>query len=254
MWKKCENQMKMLSFVGVLLALVLSGCVAVGGASQAPAPSEFQREVWTAMQDEIGKLSAERDFYCRVFNGWPVWNAWHWANWPHMERLGAVKPGSDPVEEVRLGDEIFDSLRRIRLEDAVSFGSISNRMVRTAGLAWIGKDGSSVAGLFIISMKDVYFVLTHMSLHTEPSIWLFRHDAPYYIWSNPAFVQMWQLKNTEEWVAFRDRLHEQVENRLRPWWGKPKFINEFFLDNYVTAFRLDIAPERIRSRNGDWRH
>ena len=80
-------------------------------------------------------------------------------------RFGVVKPGMDSSDDVRLGEEIMDSLRKCTLGDAVSFESISNRIVNTAGLAWIGKDGSSLAGMAAITSDEVYFVYTVMGLH-----------------------------------------------------------------------------------------
>ncbi|MBO7619668.1 MAG: hypothetical protein J6T06_04100, partial [Victivallales bacterium] len=116
--------------------------------------------VLETIKDQIGKLAEDRDFYCRV----PVLPRRELGADDFYTRFGVVKPGVDPSDDVRLGEEIMDSLRKCTLGDAVSFESISNRIVNTVGLAWIGKDGSSLAGMAAITSDEVFFVYTVMGL------------------------------------------------------------------------------------------
>ena len=202
--------------------------------------------VFETIKDQIGKLAEDRDFYCRV----PVLPRRELGSDDFYTRFGVVKPGVDSSDDVRLGEEIMDSLRKCTLGDAVSFESISNRTVNTAGLAWIGKDGSSLAGMAAITTDEVYFVYTVMGLVTEKTVMhetydkQFRSRPPYYAWRDSGLAQ-------HIWLADEKRLRvcmKRIYSKLEKMYPDSRSLQESFLfAKSITAFRMDIAPEKFQA-------
>ena len=202
--------------------------------------------VLETIKDQIGKLAEDRDFYCRV----PVLPRRELGADDFYTRFGVVKPGVDSSDDVRLGEEIMDSLRKCTLGDAVSFESISNRTVNTAGLAWIGKDGSSLAGMAAITSDEVYFVYTVMGLVTEKTVMhetydkQFRSRPPYYAWRDSGLAQ-------HIWLADEKRLRvcmKRIYSKLEKMYPDSRSLQESFsFAKSITAFRMDIAPEKFQA-------
>ena len=198
------------------------------------------------IKDQIGKLAEDRDFYCRV----PVLPRRELGADDFYTRFGVVKPGVDPSDDVRLGEEIMVSLRKCTMGDAVSFESISNRIVNTAGLAWIGKDGSSLAGIAAITSDEVYFVYTVMGLVTEKTVShetydkQFRSRPPYCAWRDSGLAQ-------HIWLADEKRLRvcmKRIYSKLEKMYPDSRSLQESFLfAKSITAFRMDIAPEKFQA-------
>ena len=202
--------------------------------------------VFETIKDQIGKLAEDRDFYCRV----PVLPRRELGADDFYTRFGVVKPGVDSSDDVCFGEEIMDSLRKCTLGDAVSFESISNRTVNTAGLAWIGKDGSSLAGMAAITSDEVYFVYTVMGLVTEKTVMhetydkQFRSRPPYYAWRDSGLAQ-------HIWLADEKRLrvcNKRIYSKLEKMYPDSRSLQKSFLfAKSITAFRMDIAPEKFQA-------
>ena len=202
--------------------------------------------VFETIKDQIGKLAEDRDFYCRV----PVLPRRELGSDDFYTRFGVVKPGVDSSDDVRLGEEIMDSLRKCTLGDAVSFESISNRTVNTAGLAWIGKDGSSLAGMAAITTDEVYFVYTVMGLVTEKTVMhetydkQFRSRPPYYAWRDSGLAQHIWLADEKRLRVCRKRIYSKLE-KMYP--DSRSLQESFLFAKSITAFRMDIAPEKFQA-------
>ena len=202
--------------------------------------------VFETIKDQIGKLAEDRDFYCRV----PVLPRRELGSDDFYTRFGVVKPGGDSSDDVRLGEEIMDSLRKCTLGDAVSFESISNRTVNTAGLAWIGKDGSSLAGMAAITTDEVYFVYTVMGLVTEKTVMhetydkQFRSRPPYYAWRDSGLAQHIWLADEKRLRVCRKRIYSKLE-KMYP--DSRSLQESFLFAKSITAFRMDIAPEKFQA-------
>ena len=202
--------------------------------------------VFETIKDQIGKLAEDRDFYCRV----PVLPRRELGTDDFYTRFGVVKPGMDSSDDVRLGEEIMDSLRKCTLGDAASFESISNRIVNTAGLAWIGKDGSSLAGMAAITSDEVYFVYTVMGLVTEKTVMhetydkQFRSKPPYYAWRDSGLAQHIWLTDEKRLRVCRKRIYSKLE-KMYP--DSRSLRESFLFAKSITAFRIDIAPEKFQA-------
>ena len=221
------------------------GCVRISEPIENDLAS-LREMVLETIKDQIGKLAEDRDFYCRV----PVLPRRELGSDGFYTRFGVVKPGVDSSDDVRLGEEIMDSLRKCTLGDAVSFESISNRIVNTAGLAWIGKDGSSLTGMAAITTDEVYFVYTVMGLVTEKTVMhetydkQFRSRPPYYAWRDSGLAQ-------HIWLADKKRLRvcmKRIYSKLEKMYPDSRSLQESFsFAKSITAFRMDIAPEKFQA-------
>ena len=195
---------------------------------------------------QIGKLAEDRDFYCRV----PVLPRRELGADDFYTRFGVVKPGLDSSDDVRIGEEIMDSLRKCTLGEAVSFESISNRIVNTVGLAWIGKDGASLAGVAAITSDEVYFVYTVMGLVTEKTVShetydkQFRSRPPYYAWRDSGLAQHIWLADEKRLRVCRKRIYSKLE-KMYP--DSRSLQKSFLFAKSITAFRIDIAPEKFKA-------
>ena len=195
--------------------------------------------VFKTIKDQIGKLAKDCDFYCRV----PVPPRRELGTDDFYTRFGVVKPGVDPSDDRRLGKEILDSLRKCTLGDAVSFEKISNRIVNTFGLAWFGKDGSSLAGMVAITPDGVYFIFTVMQLVAEKDVQyhkMFRSKPPYYAWRDSELAQHIWLTDKKELRMCMKR----IDSKLEKMYPDNRSLQELFsFEKTITAFR--IAPIRI---------
>ena len=202
--------------------------------------------VLETIKDQIGKLAEDRDFYCRV----PVLPRRELGADDFYTRFGVVKPGVDSSDDVRLGEEIMDSLRKCTLGDAVSFESISNRIVNTVGLAWIGKDGSSLAGMAAITSDEVFFVYTVMGLVTEKTVMHETYDKqfwsrpPYYAWRDSGLAQHIWLADEKRLRVCRKRIYSKLE-KMYP--DSRSLQESFLFAKSITEFRMDIAPEKFQA-------
>ena len=205
--------------------------------------------VFETMQDRIGKLAENRSFYCRKG---------HWPWMGHMldekelclSRFDVVKTDEDPPDDGLFGNELIDLLRKCTTGDAVSFESISNRIVNTVGLTWIGKDGSSLAGMAAITSDEVYFVYTVMGLVTEKTVMhetydkQFRSKPPYYARRDSGLAQHIWLTDEKRLRVCRKRIYSKLE-KMYP--DSRSLQKSFLFAKSITAFRMDIAPEKFQT-------
>ena len=235
----------------VVAAIVCSGCVCT---KEKPIEQEIvaaREMVFEAMRDRIKTLDEDRAFYFRK-------ERWPWMSCPsdlqclrrdiYWIRFKEVKPDDDSPDDRRFGNELIDLLRKCKMDDAVSFGSISNRIVSTVGLAWFGKDGSSLAGIAAITDDDVYFIYTQMYPEESPH-WgdVVVGEPPYYMWRNPYLIQYMGFYPMSSGDRRKfDRMDSRISRRFRKmypddqWWA-------FLFENFTTAFRMDISPEKFNS-------
>ena len=199
--------------------------------------------VFKTIKDQIGKLTKDCTFYCRV----PVSPRRELGADDFYTRFGVVKPGVDSSDDGRFGEEIIDSLRKCTLGDAVPFESISNRIVNTVGLAWFGKEESSLAGLAAITPDGVYFIFTVMQLVAEKDVQyhkMFRSKPPYYAWRDSELAQhIWLTDKKELRVCMK-----RIDSKLEKMYPDNQSLQELFrCEKAITAFRMDIAPEKFQS-------
>ena len=233
--------------VGV--AIVCSGCVCTKEKPTERDLAALREKVFETMQDRIGKLAENRSFYCRKGH-WPWMGHMLDEKEPCLSRFDVVKTDEDPPDDGLFGNELIDLLRKCTTGDAVSFESISNRIVNTVGLTWIGKDGSSLAGIAAITSDEVYFVYTVMGLVTEKTVMhetydkQFRSKPPYYAWRDSELAQ-------HIWLTDEKRLRvcmKRIYSKLEKMYPDSRSLQESFLfAKSITAFRMDIAPEKFQA-------
>ena len=165
MWNKNDSGVMPVIFAAMLTIMQLVGCVGIVDESVEHEIAAAREMVFDAMRDRIGALGEDRAFYCRK-ERWPWMSRSSDLQYECRDidwiRFREVKPDDDPPDDGRFANELIDLLRKCKIDDAVSFGSISNRIVTTVGLAWFGKDGASLAGVAAITDDDVYFIYTPM--------------------------------------------------------------------------------------------
>ena len=247
--------MKPFARIVLALSLALAPMAFLGGCENWQRSVESRKEtvrdglaalremVFETMQDRIGKLAENRAFYCRKGN-WP-WKA-HSLDRKEicLDRFDVVKTDEDPPDDGVFGNELIDLLRKCTTGDAVFFESIKSRIVDTVGLVWIGKDGSSLAGIAAITSDDVYFIYTEMDLFEgqgQPFAVLdVLKEPPYYLWRHPCWalriglveqktLRMCEKRSDSESSKVYDELSElslRVANLM--------------------AFRMNISPERFQ--------
>ena len=249
--------------------MLLAGCASMDEESLENDISSFRGRVLETIQGKIEKLPTNRDFYCGVLEGWPIWcrdsrNADHETLYHGLvadgvySRFGAVKRGvdssgshdalkADCIEKCKsghLGEEILASLRKCRIGDAVSVGSIRNKMVRTSCLAWFGNDESSMAGVAIITVDEVYFIYTRMEFVEKAYLVVdIFAELPYYLWQNPMLGQCRLIGEDEE--GEQCALGEIREKMIKMY--PDGSVRSILFDDVIAAFRLDISPERFKT-------
>ena len=201
--------------------------------------------VFETIGDRIGKLGGDCAFYCRVLDDSPAWANKDVGYYP---RLGEVKPDEDVTDDGLLGEEIIGSLRRCTMDDAVSLGSIRNRAIRTAGLAWFGKDGPLFAGVAVVTSDGVYFIFTIMEQVTDKDVTVrryFQAAPPYYAWRDPDIGQnRWGLMDRKRGRSCWKSIYSKLE-KMYP--GDASSQKVFLSENSITAFRMDISPEKFQT-------
>jgi len=237
-------------FVVLMLMGFCSGCVSI---EDNPIENDFvaMRELTLeTMHDRVKEFSEDDAFYCRIVDGWPYISS------PRELRVSrnyvkftVVKHGVDAPENGRLGEAVLKAVRKCTLSDAVPLGAISSRMECTAGLAWIANDGSSFAGIAVITSEGVYFIYTIMERFSGPGMYYEcvyeeLRKPPFYLWMNPVLGQHWGAKNRKKMdVSVNDmfvksaQMYSNSDSNAR--W-------QFCFENRVTAFRIDIAPEKFQ--------
>ena len=254
MRNKNNSGVMTLAFVVMLTTMQFVGCI---GIEYEPIEQEIvaaREMVFEAMRDRIKTLDEDRAFYFRK-------ERWPWMSRPsdlqcvrrdiNWIRFKEVKPEDDSPDDRRFGNELIDLLRKCKIDDAVSFGSISNRIVSTVGLAWFGKDGSSLAGIAAITDDDVYFIYTQMypEEYSTPSLVMWGYEVlrepPYYMWRNPYWIQYMGFYPMSSGDRRKfDGMDSRISRRFSKmypddqWW-------DFLFENFTTAFRMDIPPERF---------
>ena len=249
MWNKNDSGVMPVIFAAMLTIMQLVGCVGIVDESVEHEIAAAREMVFDAMRDRIGALGEDRAFYCRK-------ERWSWMSRSSdlqyecrdidWIRFREVKPDDDPPDDGRFGNELIDLLRKCKIDDAVSFGSISNRIVTTVGLAWFGKDGASLAGVAAITDDDVYFIYTQMYPEPAPPWGCVVHgEPPYYMWRNPYLIQYVGLypMSSEDRRKF-DKMHSRVSQRIRKIYPGDQLYH-FLFENFTTAFRMDISPEKF---------
>jgi len=239
---------KIVALVSILLLpTVRSSAGIVSGEGSIESEITAVREmVLEALRGKIRSLAKERLFYCRNEH-WPwrlsSWEACRASDWV---RFGVVKTDEDPPDDALFGAELVDLLRKCTIDDAVPFGAISNRIVRTVGLAWIGNDGSSLGGVVAITPRDVYFIYTNMELFKGPEAYYGVYDVfedpPYYLWKNP-------YRTHRVWLTGRNEFREcwkRIDSKTSRMYHDPQSRSDFLFAKVVTAFRLDISPEEFQ--------
>lgn len=237
-------------FVVLMLVGLCSGCVSI---EDNPIENDFvaMRELtFETMHDRVKYFSEDDAFYCRIVEGWPyISGPEELRASRNYVKLTVVKHGVDAPENGRLGEEMLKAVRKCTLSDAVSLGAISSRMECTAGLAWIAKDGSSFAGIVVIASEGVYFIYTIMERFAGPGmyyegIYEELRKPPFYLWMNPALGQHWGAKNRKKMDVCVDNMFVKSEQMCFDFDSNARY--EFCFENRVTAFRIDIAPEKFQ--------
>ena len=246
MWNKNDSGVMPVIFAAMLVIMQFAGCVSIGGEPIEHEIAAAREMVFEAMQNRIEKLDEDRAFYFRK-------EEWPWMSRPSdlcseidWIRFREVKLEDDPPDDERFGNELIDLLRKCKIDDAVSFGSISNRIVTTVGLAWFGKDGSSLAGVAAITDDDVYFIYTQMYPEEAPPLGcVVLGEPPYYMWRNPYLIQYVGLypMSSEDRRKF-DKMHSRVSQRISKIYPGDQLYH-FLFENFITAFRMDIPSERF---------
>ena len=250
MWNKNDSGVMPVIFAAMLTIMQLVGCVGIVDESVEHEIAAAREMVFDAMRDRIGARGEDRAFYCRK-------DRWSWMSRSSdlqyecrdidWIRFREVKPDDDPPDDGRFGNELIDLLRKCKIDDAVSFGSISNRIVTTVGLAWFGKDGSSLAGVAAITDDDVYFIYTQMYPEPAPPWNCVVHgEPPYYMWRNPYLIQYegFYPMSSEDRRKF-DKMHSRVSQRISKIYPGDQLYH-FLFENFTTAFRMDISPEKFK--------
>lgn len=251
MWHYNKSGMKTFALVALLTEALCLGCVGVSNDSVDYELAGLRAMLLDDIRCQLGMLAHDRAFCCRVLDDWPIYShsvtQRELVNCIEFPRFGVVKqngwlePNVNASYDVRLGDEIISALLKCTYEDAVSFGAISNKMDHTAGLVWFGGDGSSFAGMAVITPNDVYFIPTTMSEITkaeEGCIYdIYWAEPPYYMWRNP----FWSLR-----LSKQTKLRECINMIL-----SKKTIStsraDFCLENLITAFRIGVDPEKFNT-------
>jgi hypothetical protein len=251
MRNKNNSEVMALPFAAMLVIMQFAGCVSIGGEPIEHEIAAAREMVFEAMQNRIEKLDEDRAFYFRK-------EKWPWMSRPSdlrclsreidWIRFREVKPEDDPPDDERFGNELIDLLRKCKIDDAVSFGSISNRIVSTVGLAWFGKGGSSLAGIAAITDDNVYFIYTLMYEEECCCEFGVLRNPPYYMWRNPYLIQYVGLypKSSEDHRKF-DRMHSRVSQRISKIYPGDQLYH-FLFENFTTAFRMDVSPEKFNRR------
>ena len=224
-------------------AIVCSGCVCTKEKPTERDLAALREMVFETMQDRIGKLAENRSFYCRKG---------HWPWMGHMldekelclSRFDVVKTDEDPPDDGRFGNELIDLLRKCTMGDAVSFESIQSRIVDTVGLAWSGKDGSSLAGIAAITSDNVYFIYTEMIRFEGPGqpfgVFEVLKEPPYNMWRHPCWALYFGLVEQKRLRTCEKRIDSES--------GKVyDELSELSLRvANLMAFRMNISPERFQ--------
>ena len=251
MRNKNNSELMALPFAAMLVIMQFAGCVSIGGKPIEHEIAAAREMVFEAMQNRIEKLDEDRAFYFRK-------EKWPWMSRPSdlrclcreidWIRFREVKPEEDPPDDERFGNELIDLLRKCKIDDAVSFGSISNRIVSTVGLAWFGKGGSSLAGIAAITDDNVYFIYTLMYEEECGCEFGVLRDPPYYMWRNPFNIQYVGLypMSSDDRKKF-DRMRSRVSHELRKTYSDDQRW-KFIFENFTTAFRMDVSPEKFNRR------
>ena len=242
MWHNSKSGVMMLTFAAVLPILQFAGCAGIGNELADIDILAIRRMTFEALHDRIGNLDKERTFFCRKewwrlrATSWDAGDLYHGLR--YCSKYKQVKIDEDPPDDERFGDELIELLRKCTLDDAVSFGAISNRIANTAGLVWFGEDGASLAGIAAITDKEVYFIYTEMGLFEGPGQPFFPfdilEDPPYHLWQNPYFTLRRWMYDGGRLEAFKQRI------------GSDFCFSNFCFGDVVAAFRMDISPEEFK--------
>ena len=242
--------MKTTTIVVLLSMMLCSGCIGINGKLMGREFAALREMVFETMREQLRRLADNRSFCCRVLVGGPVYSQRELAYNVAYPRPGVVmpngkiRPDEDSSYDRLLGETILDSLRKSTIDDAVPFASIRSGMVHTACIAWFGKDGSSLAGIVVITPDDVYFIFTEMyyvTLVEEGCLYeIFWAEPPYYMWRSPYWVPI--LREQGQISACYHRIIKEV---CRAYPDDPDLQDDLCFDNSVIAFRMDIAPENI---------
>lgn len=197
--------------------------------------------VYETMQDRIERLGHSYSFYAYSPHRWTVYSRSDldaYFSDPLFCLAGAVEPRIDVCDDKDLGDEILQDLRVRKPEDAIPFISFYNTKMRMLSLAWISEECDSFAGVVLYSSEGVFFIYTHTYLNACGDNYYRTKHPPYYMWDNPWLVQFYGLGHPRqsEFISFY-----QAE------WSDTSSLNGFWcaIENYLTAFKLDISPERL---------
>lgn len=241
---------RMIVFRCVTLLLVQCfGCVGVRDDLETAEFAALRGKTIETIRGRIGSLGKDRTFCCRVVDGWPVPDPKGLVSSIDYPCLGVVSPDGAMVHadvslshDSAFGEKLLGSILRCTTNDLAYVGALRKRKVRTAGLFWLCQDGSSFAGIAVITDEGVYFIYTNMHFVTNVEDGymydIFWASPPYYILRNPYWAVLLEMQGY--CVGIRSRARKAYPEFQDRW-----AYADYCFDNLVTAFRIDIAPDEF---------
>lgn len=234
-----------MGFCAILILSYCSGCVGFLSGTFQEDCIKLKKKVHGIIVSRARNFVADYTFYVGNNRGWPS----GFVESIDYPLLGALKPSGDALPghvkqfDGKLGGRILESLRECKVDDAVYLGTLRNRDSRMAGLAWLGGDGSILAGLAIITSGKVYYVYTDLYhvLDDDASVYdIFWENPPYYLWRNP----YWALRLTKDDRELNECI-KGIRKSMDSVHTDRYSLSCFCYDNTVLAFRINISPKEF---------
>ena len=249
-----KNKMKTFALVVLLVDMVCVGCVNIHGEQTCHDIVMLRGLILDNIHCQLEGFPNNYAFCCKVIEGWPIYShsetQCELVNSIEFPKLGVVNIHGVVVRDVHatydvlLGDEIISALSRSTIDDAVSLGIISNRMIRTAGLAWFREGKPYFSGIAIVLPHDVYFIpttMTEVKNVEESSIYdIFWAEPPYYMWRNP----LWSLVASKQ--AGLQECMDRISSKNQTAHAASLSLKDLFLENLITAIKIDVSPEEFK--------
>lgn len=241
MWGNSKGRVRAI-VCSSLLVLSCVGCVGITLDKESEVMiDEMQESVYKRLQQRLAELDEKSLFYCRVKKEWPCDEDDYMPFVTDYYRFRVVKPAIDQPSQVALSKDMLNALRKCTLNDAVSLGIVRDKSIRTAGVAWFGAGGGSLAGVIVCTPENAYFIYTEMhrvaDIKEEYEVYESFRSPPYYWWLNPYMAQCWGYPG----ICERNAIHAALMDK-----GVLRYLGAVdFMNACVTAFRLDMPPERI---------
>ncbi len=233
---------------------VMSGCVGPrdGAETIAAEFSELKELVLETIKDRIAALDEDYVFCSSILKGCLNWQDPHgmWQVDCAYPIFGVVMPDrtlkrefGEPflLKDQRVGEKTIAALGKCTMDDAVSFGTVRDRIVRVAALTWIGDDGTSLAGFLVITSDGVYFIYTELGCYKDPPpiVADIFADPPYYLWRSPKVAQHIYLKDQKRVVDCMKRFYAKTRMMCLD----REQEKDFFWRNSIVVFKIDVDAE-----------